>query len=586
MSDYPTKWKLEQLAIVDFEKELNNYVTVSRVFVDKWKNNQSYLTDPVILKEALDECEFYVANFNIGGRLAYYYWLKLKLDQNNPDLKAFNNKIQETVVNIENELRFFEHNLMKIEKTEQEKILEDKSLIKYRHYLMRLFEIGKYELSEAEENILALKSKTSHSNWIQMTAGLLSKEKIKGKNLEELLNLIRDKDKTIRDQAALSINKMLKKYQDMAEAELNSVLEDKKINDKLRKTKRADELRFVGDDIDKEVVDSMLQAVEKRNDISIRYYKFKAKLLGLPKLAYHERAVSYGKIDKKYSFDEGTKLVAEVMEKLDPELRQIYDNFLINGLVDVYPISGKHGGAFCISFIKKLPSFIMLNWTDSLNDVTTLAHEMGHGINNELMRTKQHSLYWHSPTSTAEVASTFFEDFALEHMAKEADKEVRLAILVAKLNNDVSSIFRQVACYRFEQDLHKNFREKGYLSKTEIGKLFTKNMSAYMGEGVEQSKGSENWWIYWSHIRTFFYVYSYASGQLLSKSLQNSVKKDPQYIHKVKEFLAAGSSDSPKNIFANLGIDISDEKFWEKGLDEIEKMLDEAEELAGKLGKG
>ena len=173
----------------------------------------------------------------------------------------------------------------------------------------------------------------------------------------------------------------------------------------------------------------------------------------------------------------------------------------------------------------------------------------------------------------------------LDEILHAADDELRLAIMMQKLNDDVSSIFRQVACYRFEQELHNDFRAKGYLSKEEIGKLFQKHMAAYMGDAVEQSEGSENWWVYWNHIRYFFYVYSYASGLLISKSLQNSVKRDPAFVVQVKEFLSAGLSDSPKNIFDRLGIDISDERFWDKGLDEVEHLLDETERLAKRMGK-
>ena len=157
--------------------------------------------------------------------------------------------------------------------------------------------------------------------------------------------------------------------------------------------------------------------------------------------------------------------------------------------------------------------------------------------------------------------------------------------MMTKLNSDISTIFRQVACYLFEQELHKTFREKGYLSYQEIGRIFQKCMIAYMGPAVEKSPGSENWWIYWSHIRTFFYVYSYASGLLISKSLQKSVKENPQFIEKVKEFLSAGLSASPKNIFIGLGVDITDATFWNKGLDEIEKLLKDTEKLAKKLKK-
>ena len=106
-----------------------------------------------------------------------------------------------------------------------------------------------------------------------------------------------------------------------------------------------------------------------------------------------------------------------------------------------------------------------------------------------------------------------------------------------------------------------------------------------MGEFVEQSKGSENWWVYWSHIRRFFYVYSYASGLIISKALQRNVKKNPDYIDKVQEFLSTGISKSPREIFLDIGLDISKKKFWEEGLKEIEDLLIETENLARKLGK-
>ena len=154
-----------------------------------------------------------------------------------------------------------------------------------------------------------------------------------------------------------------------------------------------------------------------------------------------------------------------------------------------------------------------------------------------------------------------------------------------KLNDDVSTIFRQVACYRFEQELHQKFRRKGYVSKDDIGSLFKRHMAEYMGPFVEQSAGAEQWWVYWSHIRHFFYVYSYASGLLISKSLQHSVRTDASFIKKVRVFLSAGLSDSPERIFGRLGIDIRDNDFWNRGIDEVEQLLEETWELAGKLKK-
>ncbi|MEK7069951.1 MAG: M3 family metallopeptidase, partial [Patescibacteria group bacterium] len=137
----------------------------------------------------------------------------------------------------------------------------------------------------------------------------------------------------------------------------------------------------------------------------------------------------------------------------------------------------------------------------------------------------------------------------------------------------------------FELELHNDFRKKGYLAKDDIGKLFQKHMASYMGSAVLQSEGSQNWWIYWGHIRSFFYVYSYASGLLIAKAMQASYSKDKTFMDKVKSFLSAGTSDSPKNIFLKMSIDISDKKFWEEGLSHIDNMLKETQKLAKKLGK-
>ena len=154
-----------------------------------------------------------------------------------------------------------------------------------------------------------------------------------------------------------------------------------------------------------------------------------------------------------------------------------------------------------------------------------------------------------------------------------------------KLNDDVSTIIRQISCYAFEKELHAEFRKNGYLSKEEIGKIFQKHMKNYMGDFVEQSEGSENWWVYWSHIRRFFYVYSYASGLIISKALQKKVRENPEYIEKVKKFMSQGLSKSPKDIFMEIGIDITKKEFWSGGIKEVGALLDKTEKLAKKLGK-
>lgn len=591
-------WNLSPLLLGDddpqLEKKKKAVERESNNFIRKWGKRSDYLKSPPALKQALDDYERWSRLYGPDGDAGYYLWLRRSQEQNNASLRAKFNTIDYFSKKIANDMQFFHLRIAKLPVKKQKFFLSHPELRIYRHFLERIFAEARYLLSEPEEKIMNLKSSTSYSNWVRMTSGFLAKEERKvlledgtrgQKSFSEILSLMNSRKKRVRDTAAGAFNEILSSYADVAEAEINSVLENRKVDDDLRSIPRPDLSRHISDDIDTEVVDALLESVSGRFSLSRRYYAFKARLLKVRQLQYHERNVEYGNISGNFTFPFSVKLIRKVMKKLDGKFLAILDGFSKNGQFDVYPRKGKTGGAFCAHHLISQPTYILLNHTDRLNDVLTLAHELGHGINNELIREKQHALDFGTPTSTAEVASTFMEDFVLEEILTEADDDLKLAIMVKKLNDDVSTIFRQIACYRFEQDLHRVFREKGYLSKEEIGDMFRKNMSAYMGKAVAQSPGSENWWIYWSHIRSFFYVYSYASGLLISKSLQRSAKENPLFIEKVKEFLAAGLSESPKMIFRRMGVDIANKVFWDHGLNEVERLLDETVALARKLGK-
>jgi len=583
-SDTDPKMALTRKAV---EKEVER-------FVKKWESRNDYLNNPKVLREALDEYELWQKNLGLVASEWYYFDLKSSLDQNNPKLRAKLNKVVEFGRNIQNKIQFFELRIGKIDKILQEKLLTSAELKPYKHFLERLIDTAKYQLSEPEEKIMNLKEAPAHGNWVKMLSSFLAKEEREvldekgkkiAKNFSDILSLLNSKNKKVRDSAAIAFNEILTKHLDVAENEINSVLQNKKINDDLRGFERPDAGRHLADDMETKTVDTLVKTISKNFKVAQDYYKLKAKLFGVKKLAYHERSVEYGNIEKKYTFEKGSNLVLKVLGNLDSEFAEIYSRFLANSQIDVYPKKGKRSGAFAAYNLLTQPTYILLNWTNLLDDVRTLAHELGHGINYELVRPKQNALNFGTPISTTEVASTFMEDFVVQELIREASDEEKLSLMMSKLNSDISTIFRQIAFYNFETELHKVFKEKGYLSKEEIGSLFQKYMKSYMGDAVDQSEGSQNWWTYVGHFRYFFYVYSYASGLLISKYLQRQVKKDPKYILKVKEFMSAGLSDSPKNIFKKLGIDITDKEFWESGIDEVKLLLKETKILARKLKK-
>ncbi|MDP3966052.1 MAG: M3 family oligoendopeptidase [archaeon] len=585
-----TEWDLKDLE-VNFNEERKNYQSETEKFASKWKNRKDYLEKPEILKEALEEYEKLLTDYQETNEEAYY-WLKEKKDSGDTDVTSKFRGVEKFSQKMNDEIRFFGLKVAKISKKNQTKFLGYPGLNEYKHYLEGSFNEAKYLLSEKEEKIIDLKSRSAHSAWEDMTDKLLLSEERKTlledgsygkKTYPDLLNLMKSKNKKVRENAKMNFEYILDRHGISVEAEINAILRNKEIDDELRGFKRPDSERHLDDDLESEVVDALIKSVTKRFEISHKYYELKSKLLGVPKLDYSERAMNYGEIKSDYNYENSVKLVKKVLGNLDSEFGEIFSNFVETGKIDAFPKKGKDGGAFCVHFTKNKPVYILLNHAGSLDDVTTIAHETGHGINNELMK-KQNSLNFGTPLSTAEVASTFMEDFVLEELTKEARDEEKLAILMEKLDRDISTIQRQVAFYNFEKELHKTFREKSYLSKEEIGELFKSNLSKYMGSSVDCSK-ADNWWMYVGHFRRPFYVYSYASGLLISKTMQEKVKENPEFVGKVKDFLSSGESKSPKKLFLDMGIDITKEDFWNKGLDGLEKILVQTEALAKKLGK-
>ena len=590
----PTEWDLSYLLKSDDDPNIEKYrqelTTKTDEFVLKWRDNHDYLTNPNKLKAALDEfCELTTMHQN--GAEAFYFGLRSTLDSMSPEVRAKENKSEEFSKQIANKIVFFPLALSKIKEEDQKVMLNSAVLEDYKHFLERKFVEAKHRLSVSEEQILMLKSGPAYEKWIQFIDNSLSKAEAKvlkedGKSeiatLEELHTLTANPKKEVRESAAKALSHIFEQTSDMAEAEINAILENKKIDDHLRNFDLPEQSRLLSDDIDPEIVDAMVEAVKKNYDLSIRFMDFKARLLKQPKFEYYERAVGYGDVQKEYTYEDSLELVDSVFNELDPQFSEILRDLSSKGLIDVYPKKGKRGGAFCAGFSKSLPTYVMLNHTNKLRDVATIAHEFGHAINNELMRLKQNELNFATPLSTAEVASTFMEDFVFDRLLEEASEEEELVLRVGQLQDQISTIFRQVAAYRFEKDLHTEFRKTGYVAKDKINELFCNHMKEYLGDHAE---GAENWWVYWSHIRRFFYVYSYASGLLISKALQSKVKQDKQFIGQVKEFLSAGTSKSPKDIFLQLGVDISDSNFWKQGISEIKSQIDQTEKLAKKLGK-
>ncbi len=593
MTDRELTWDLSPLYTSDddprIEQDLLSSTQAYRAFADKWQK-ETALLDEKQLRIALEEWEGLASEHGFDGKPGYYFSLRSSQDVTSPKIRARLTLVANTAKVNADATRFFPLLISQATPGQQKSLLASQELVHFRPYLRRLFDESAHNLTEGEERVFSYLIDPAYDKWTEMIEGFLGKEEADVTNDEgqvvrcgysDLDQYLTSANQLTRQSAVRAVDEILSSHAAAAENELNAILETKKASDYLRGYQQPEDERLLSDMIDSSVVGAMVAAVTNKFDISARFYRLKAHLLKLPTLTYGERNVTFGTLPNNYTFQSACEIVQRSLTELDSDFSAIFSGFIKNGQIDVFPRSGKRSGAFCAYNRIDLPTYILLNHTNNLRDLTTLAHEVGHGINDELIKKTQTALYASTPLSTAEVASTFMEDFALAEAAGELSGEARLSLLVSKLNDDIATIFRQVAAFNFEFELHREYRLRGYLSKEDIGELFQKHMSAYLGESIDFNDQARNWWIGWHHFRRPFYVYSYASGLLISKSLQEKTRRDPSFINLVKEFLSTGTSAEPAQIFAKLGINIGDNEFWQEGIGSVEKMLKEAEVLAG-----
>lgn len=580
---YKTEWDLSRIYKGDPKKEAaKDCASLKKAylaFADKYRKDKKHLKNPKALAKAIEEMEALSKN-PASERPYRYFQFRTCLDSQDNEAQAEVAKLHDFYADLSNQTEFFILEIGKIPKNLQEKFLKAKELAPFRYFLKKVFEEAKHHLSEAEEKIMTLKNAPAHSLWVSGFEKLLSKQTVSFKGREvpiaeafaEIPNL------PTRERRALHSETMkkLEQISDFCESEINAVITDKKINDKLRGYQTPYEATVRGYENDPKTVKDLVASVTENFKIAHRFYRLKAEMIGEKKLGYGDRGAKVGEARVKVPFAQATDKVIELFGKTDPDFGGFVSEMFDKGLVDVFPKKGKHGGAFCAA-ASSTPTFILLNHVDDFHSLTTLAHEMGHGIHFQYSKS-QRPLYEDVSMATAEVASTFFETLVFEQTLASVPPQEKMILLHDKISGDISTIFRQIACFNFENELHLTVRKEGFLPKEKIAALMNKHMQSYLGPVFELNQEDGYFFVNWSHIRNFFYVYSYAFGQLISDALYQMYKKDPRKIKEVKQFLSSGSSDSPENIFRKIGIN-PDKKFFQSGLRRVEADIAALERL-------
>ncbi len=362
----------------------------------------------------------------------------------------------------------------------------------------------------------------------------------------------------------------------------NTLMADKATDDRLRHYGNWLASRNLANEASDESVAALVEAVRNRYELPRRWYRLKAKLLGVQQLKDYDRMAAVSADEETVDWDEARELVLDSYDDFSSELGDAARSFFTGNFIDAPVRPGKRGGAFCAYAVPSEHPYVLLNYTSKRRDVLTLAHELGHGVHASLARPRG-ILEQHTPLTLAETASVFGEELVFRRLLGQAQTpDSKLALLAESIEGSIATVFRQSAMNRFEELAHTARREEGELSVDRFGDLWEQSQSELLGDAVEITEGYRSWWSYVPHfIGTPGYVYAYAYGQLLALSVyQRYLDVGPDFVPSYLELLSAGGSKSPEDLGTIVGIDLADPGFWDKGLDLVEQQLAEAEAAA------
>ncbi|MNK60067.1 Oligoendopeptidase F, plasmid [compost metagenome] len=555
----------------------------AQAFADAFRGRVATL-GPSELRDALHSLEAFNARMM---RIHGFAMLAFSTDTQSPAAKDLLDKTRNWGTELHNLLQFFDLEIKAIPEADFHRLLTATELSKYRYFLARERKFAPHTLTEPEERLMALKAITGDAAWSQLYEEIsalirVSVEvdgELKELTLEEARALATHPDRALRERARKAVMAAFAERTHVLTFIFNTVYQDHAQDVALRHYPSAMAPTLLGDDLDPKVIDALMTAVEAAYPLAQRYFKLKAKALGLTDFASFDTLAPYAKTERVVSFAEGRELVMAAFESFSPDFARIAHGFFEQRRIDVPPEPGKRGGAFCAGLGPELPAYVLLNWTDRLDDVSTLAHELGHGIHFVLAGEAQSPFNYHPITPLAETASTFGEIVLSNHLlAQEKDPAVRLQLLANRLEDAIGTIFRQVMYTRWELNAHAR-RAEGVVSAEEFSDLWMTEHHKFYGDAVRMLESDRWGWSSIPHIVLYrFYCYSYAFGQLLVYALyQHYRDQGPDFVPKLLDVLRAGGSAPPQEILTGVGVDITDPGFWSKGLKLVEGMLSEFE---------
>jgi oligoendopeptidase F len=500
-------------------------------------------------------------------------------------------RLGEKAAALETQLLFFPLEWAAVPDDAADAVLADEALDHWRHHLLSARKFRPYLLTEPEEKVVTEKSVSGVGAWSRLYEEQLGALRVsldgQEVSLETAMARLYDTDRDVRRTAAEAITEALGPGLRTRTFVFNTILVDKSIDDRLRGYPTWISSRNLANETTDEAVDALIEATTSRYDVAQRYYRLKARLLGLERLDHFDRMAPIAADTSKASWEDARTIVVDAYSDFSDEAGGIVARFFDDSWIDGPVRPDKRTGAFCATTVPGVHPYILMNYTGDRRSILTLAHELGHGLHGVL---SQPLGYFNSstPLTTAETASVFGEALTFERLlAEEDDPRRRLDLLAGSIEDAIATTFRQIAMNRFEHAVHTERRGQGELASERIGELWIEAQTALFGDSVS-IEGYTPWWSYIPHFTgSPGYVYAYAYGYLFSLAIyRRYVQEGDAMVEPYLELLRAGGSRPPEELARLVGLDLTDPAIWASGIDALAEELDEAERLAAEIGLG
>ena len=580
-------WSLADLFPAADSRELKEAFKELETRAAALESKRPLLTDKISQKEFMDVISELETLYRIGHRVSSYAELLFSSDTQNQEALGLIAKTDQMLSEIRNRTLFF--NLWWKDLADDLATPLMKNAGDYCYWLEEMRHFKPHTLSEAEEKIINTKNVTGvnalNTLYDSYTNRYVFKMEVDGevKDLTrgELMSFVRSDNPDLRARAYQELYRVYGDDASILGQMYQTIVRDWR-NEQvtLRHHKSPISARNLVNDLPDEVIDLLLETCRKNTTVFERFFKLKARLLGMEKLRRYDIYAPVAKADKDYPYTKAAARVLQSFGQFDERFARLAERVFAEEHIDAEVRKGKRGGAFCATATPDLTPWVLLNYQGKTDDVATMAHELGHAIH--AMLAEHHSLFTqHANLPLAETASTFGEMMLVDQLlAEETDESVRRDLLFKQVDDAYATIQRQAFFAMFEKQAHQMVINGA--SVEEISAAYMENLKSQFGDAVEVADEFKYEWVSIPHIyQVPFYVYAYAFGQLLVLSLYRQFKAEgdsfkPRYI----QLLAAGGSEAPMKILSDAGVDVRTAEFWQGGFDVLSEMVDKLEKMS------